>query len=33
MAASLLTAVPVATLYIVAQRLVVAGLTAGSLKG
>jgi multiple sugar transport system permease protein len=33
MAASLLTAVPVAALYIVAQRLMVAGLTAGSLKG
>ena len=29
----LLTAVPVATVYIVAQRLMVAGLTAGSLKG
>ena len=33
MAASLLTAVPVATVYIVAQRLMVSGLTAGSLKG
>ena len=33
MAASLLTAIPVAALYIFAQRYLVEGLTAGSLKG
>jgi multiple sugar transport system permease protein len=33
MAASLLTAVPVAVLYIYAQRFLVEGLTAGSVKG
>jgi multiple sugar transport system permease protein len=33
MAASLLTAVPVAILYMCGQRLMVAGLTAGSVKG
>ncbi|MFN8633236.1 MAG: ABC transporter permease subunit [Chloroflexota bacterium] len=33
MAASLLTAVPVAVVYMVGQRLMVAGLTAGSVKG
>ncbi|MCC7371840.1 MAG: ABC transporter permease subunit [Chloroflexi bacterium] len=33
MAASILTAVPVAVIYMVGQRLMVAGLTAGSLKG
>jgi multiple sugar transport system permease protein len=33
MAASILTAVPMAVIYIVGQRLMVAGLTAGSVKG
>jgi len=33
MAASLLTAVPVAVIYIYAQRFLVEGLTAGSVKG
>jgi multiple sugar transport system permease protein len=33
MAASLVTAVPVAMLYMWGQRLMVAGLTAGSVKG
>lgn len=33
MAASILTAVPVAIVYMVGQRLMVAGLTAGSVKG
>jgi len=33
MAASLLTAVPVAAIYIYAQRFLVEGLTAGSVKG
>jgi multiple sugar transport system permease protein len=33
MAASILTAVPVAVVYMIGQRLMVAGLTAGSVKG
>jgi multiple sugar transport system permease protein len=33
MAASLLTAIPVAILYMIGQRLMVSGLTAGSVKG
>jgi ABC-type maltose transport system permease subunit len=33
MAASILTAVPVAIVYMAGQKLMVAGLTAGSVKG
>ena len=33
MAASLLTAIPVAVLYIYAQRFLVGGLTVGAVKG